>query len=166
MTEQVSAEHYTEPTSSNTYGSRNNTLSDNEHYRYMDRRESENGRGRGRGRSSTRGRGGGFRKTFRPMRNNFILDFNRFAEYKPEIHKRVIENFEHRMNSGDTKELFHWASPPLNDFRVGNTVFVRFLNETEMHQYMVTAKFMRGECNWKHPMPDGVRYEFRLKKLD
>ena len=96
---------------------------------------------------------------------NFVLDFNRFAN-RPEIQKRVLENFADRLEKGDTKELFHWASPPLNDYRVGNTIYVRFENETDMHQYMVMAKFMRGEFQWKHSMPDGVRYEFRLKKLN
>jgi hypothetical protein len=117
-----------------------------------------------------RGRGrGSFRRSSRPFmrpRRNFILDFNRFATHKPDVHKRVIDNFNHRLELGDSKELFHWASPPLNDYRVGNTVYVRFENEPEMHQYMVTAKFMRGEVEFKHPMPDSVRFEFRLKKLN
>ena len=79
--------------------------------------------------------------------------------------RRLLRNPD-RIEKGDTKDLFHWAAPPLNDYRVGNTVYIRFEDETEMHQYMVTAKFMRGEFQWKHPMPDGVRFEFRLKKLN
>ena len=128
-------------------------------------RRDGGGRGRGRGQQQ-----GGFRPMGRPMRpmgrrpRNFILDFNRFAN-KPEIQTRIQENFKDRMENGDTKECFHWASPPMNDYRVGNTIYVRFEGETEMSQYMVTAKFLRGEVSWKHAMPDGVRYEFRLKKV-
>lgn len=165
--------------SSDNKGSNGTSMPSHEHYErnYGERKTQEEHYGRprqgqedrprrgGRG----RGRGGPMRRPgpmIRPMRpRNFVLDFNRFAN-RPEIQKRVTENFEHRMESGDTKELFHWASPPLNDYRVGNTVYVRFEGETEMHQYMVTAKFMRGEVEWKHPMPDGVRYELRLKKLN
>ena len=139
-----------EPRQNNMYGrpQRND-------YQRNDNQRSFGGRGRGRGMR---------RNTMRRSRN-FVLDFNRFKN-RPEILKRVSENFAFRLEKGDTKELFHWASPPLNDYRVGNTIYVRFENEVDMHQYMITAKFLRGEVEWKYTMPDGVRYEFRLKKLN
>ena len=154
-----------EPQQNNMYGrpQRNNyqrndyQRNDNQRndYQRNDNQRSFGGRGRGRGMR---------RNTLRRSRN-FVLDFNRFKN-RPEILKRVSENFAFRLEKGDTKELFHWASPPLNDYRVGNTIYVRFENEVDMHQYMITAKFIRGEVEWKYAMPDGVRYEFRLKKLN
>lgn len=158
---------------SNDNNAQGSSMPSNEHYEntYGNRRNDESQYGRPQQNYRPRGNGFGGRgrgrrnNNFRPRSRNFVLDFNRFAN-RPEIQKRVTENFADRLQKGDTKELFHWASPPLNDYRVGNTIYVRFENEADMHQYMITAKFMRGEIQWKHSMPDGVRYEFRLKKLN
>ena len=151
-TSMPSHSHYQE-----TYGVR---PSQDDHYGRQHHRGHHRGDHR---RGSRGGRGGGFRRPMRRSRN-FVLDFNHFSE-KPDIQARILENFQDRMEKGDTQDEFHWAAPQMNDYRVGNVLSVRFHNETEMHNYMVTAKFMRGEVEWKHQMPDSVRFEFRLKKL-
>ena len=94
----------------------------------------------------------------------FVLDFNRFTN-RPEIHQRIMGNLEDRMSKGDTLDLFYWAAPPLNDFGVGETLSIRFSGETEIHQYLVMAKFLRGEITWLNDMPDNAKFDFRLKKV-
>lgn len=124
---------------------------------------SNRGRGGFRGRGFRGGRSrGGFRNNYK---RDFVLDFNRFVN-RPEIQKKIMENFQERLNKGDTKELFHWAAPPLNNCLVGETIYIRFNKETEIHSYLITAKFMRGEIQWKNSMPDSVRFEYRLKKIN
>ena len=129
------------------------------------------GRGRGRG----RGRGGrpmggrpmqGGRP--RPMRlpRNFTLDFEWFKERNPETHKKISENLEHRMSNGDSKELFHWSSPQINNLRVGNLLQVKFPDEESATSYIVSAKFLgTDEVSWVHSLPTSCRYTLRLKKV-
>lgn len=138
-----------------------------------DNRGDNRGRGRGfGGRGRGRGRGGGDMRPFRrgsklelrSFRRTFVLDFNRFVDNKV-VYERIMGNFDDRMEKGDTKDLFYWASPQLNYFNVGETLSVRFNNETEISQYVVTAKFLRGEVDWKYDMPDNVKYDLRLKRI-
>lgn len=155
---------------------------DDSHYRQRSQSGSGrggNGRGygRGNGRGNYRGdhnrefqerpqeRPQGNRYEYRPYRARpFVLDFNRFVQ-RPEVHGRIMDNFNSRMETGETKEMFHWASPVLNNFGVGETVSVRFENESDIYQYVVTAKYLRGEVNWVHAMPDNAKFDFRLKKV-
>ena len=155
-------------------------------------RGNGNGRGRGRGGhyGGSRQDGGRPQRDMRQQRDNsqggngfrqqrdnrrqqyrqpyrarpFVLDFNRFTN-RPEIHERIMGNFNDRMTKGDTRDLFYWAAPPLNDFSVGETLSVRFSGETEISQYLVMAKFLRGEVSWMNDMPDNAKFDFRLKKV-
>ena len=70
-----------------------------------------------------------------------------------------------RIEQGETKELFHWSAPPLNNFGVGETLSVKFEGEEEIHQYVVVAKFLRGEFAWPNSMPANSRFDFRLKRF-
>ena len=135
------------------------------------------GRGGGRGNFQSRGyQGDRPRQNNGPRRYNnnnrgpyharpFVLDFNRFLN-RVEIHERIMGNFNDRMEKGDTQELFHWSAPPLNDFCVGEPLSIRFSGETDIHQYVVMAKFLRGEISWLNAMPDNSKFDFRLKKIN
>lgn len=158
-----------------------------QHYERRPNRGGYGGNGRGRGgqrpmRDNRQGggmqyqgrdnrQGGGMRDNRRSFNSRppyrarpFVLDFNRFLN-RPEIHERIMGNFAYRMEQGDTLEQFYWAAPPLNDFGVGETLSIRFSGETEIHQYLVMAKFLRGEVEWVNAMPDNAKFDFRLKKV-
>jgi len=156
----------------NVEGRTNNTtaqVSSNDHYEqnYGNRRQDYQ---RYNQRSDTR-----LQRDERPHRDNryqqrtyrarvFVLDFNRF-ENRPEVQEKIMGNFNWRMEQGDTKELFYWSAPPLNFFGVGETLSVRFNQESEIFQYVITAKFLRGEVSWPNSLPDSAKFDFRLKKI-
>ena len=131
-------------------------------------RPMSRGRGRGRGRGGPMRGGRPMQGRPRPMRlpRNFTLDFEWFKEKNPETHTKISENLSHRMSNGDSKELFHWSSPQINNLRVGNLLQVKFPDEESATSYIVSAKFLgTDEVSWVHSLPTSCRYTLRLKKV-